>query len=201
VTGWRKVITVLIAVVAVCAISHADMMPLSPPENAGSRQSPPADALVDLQPADPLAPFADFRGMADLDSPLGEFLCQPDPQPQEASETRPAQILMDRQNSLTLCLYAFFGLGLCRSALLIRKFHFGCIPDWYHNGAPSQIGHSFAISPDCLSPAPVFCFVQPESTVVIRDPLPQYRQGVVVSFWRQSQFIPTMLAPCGPPLL
>jgi hypothetical protein len=197
VTGWRKVITVLIGIAAVCAISHADMMPLSPLVDAGSRQSPSAD----LQPADRPALFANFRGMADLDLPLGEFVYQPGPHAGEASEARPAEILTDQQNSLTLCLYALLGLGLCRSVPLVKKCHLSCIPDWYHSGGPSQIGHSLAISPDCQIAASAFCFIQPVFTGVTKDALPQFHRRIVVSLWRQSQYTPAVLAPRGPPYM
>jgi hypothetical protein len=197
----RQIITVLIGAMAVCAISYADMMPVSPRDAADGRQSPRVDSLTDLRPAGTSLGFADFLGIADLDSlPVG-FLPPLRPSAGPTSETRPAQILMDRQSSLTLCLYALLGLGLCRSAPFVKKLHFSCIPDWYHSGGPYQIGHSFAISPNCLPSAPVFCFVQPEPTAAIHDLLLQHRRGIVVSLWRESQFAPGVLDPRGPPFL
>jgi hypothetical protein len=135
--------------------------------------------------------------MADWGSlPVG-FPAQLNPEAGQAGATKPAQILTDRQNSLTLCLYALLGLGLCRSAPLVRKFHFSCIPDWYHSGGPSQIGHSFAISPDCLTSTPVVCFVQPAGET--EDVAPQYLSGAIAALLRKSQFTPTTLASRGPP--
>ncbi len=193
----RQIITVLIGALAVCAISRADMMPVSPLDAAESRQSPQANTLPDLGPASPSTPFADFPGISDLDSlPVG-FLPQPNPEAGQTSETKPAQILTDRQNSLTLCLYALLGLGLCRSAPLIKKVHFGCIPDWYHTDGPYQIGHSFAISPDCLTSVPVSCFVQPDCEA--EDTTPRYLSEIVAAWRRESQLTPNMLASRGPP--
>jgi len=193
----RQIITVLIGALVVCAISHADMMPVSPLDAADGRQSPQAHTLTDLRPASPSSPFADFVGIGDLDSSFVRFLPQAGPEAGQPSETKPAAILTDRQNSLTLCLYALLGLGLCRSAPLVKKVHFSGIPDWYHSGGPLQIGHSFAISPDCLASAPICCLVQPECGA--ETPLAQYRRGAIVSRWRKSQFTPMVLAPRGPP--
>jgi hypothetical protein len=126
-----------------------------------------------------------------------EFLPQPSPEAGQASETKPARILTDRQNSLTLCLYALFGLGLCRSVPFFKRLHFCCVPDWYHTGGPSQIGHSFAISPDCLSLKPACrCRMQPDSTAAT---VSQFRLEIVESLWRRSQFTPAVLASRGPP--
>jgi hypothetical protein len=106
-------------------------------------------------------------------------------------------IRADEQNSLDLCLFALLGLGLCKSAPYVRKFSFGAIPDWYHTGGPSQIGHSFAISPDCLSLKPACrCRMQPDSTAAT---VSQFRLEIVESLWRRSQFTPAVLASRGPP--
>jgi hypothetical protein len=153
--------------------------------------------LADRQPASPSSLLAGFAGISDLDSLPAGFLPQADAQAGQLSETKPAQILTDRQNSLSLCLYALLGLGLCRSAPLVRKFHLSCIPDWYHNSGPSQIGHSFAISPDCLLSAPVVCFIQPDCET--EDVAPQYFSGTIAALLRKSQFTPTTLASRGPP--
>ncbi len=198
-TKRRHLIAVLIGASAVCAISHADMMPLSPPDAAGCRQSPEVKTPTDLGPASPSAPWADSSGIAGLDSFSVGFLPPPNPAAGQTSETKPAPILTDRQNSLTLCLYALLGLGLCRSAPLVKKFHFSCIPDWYHSGSPSQIGHSFAISPDCLTAAPAVCFLQPLGET--EDVAPQYSSGAIPALLRRSQFTPTTLASRGPPCM
>jgi hypothetical protein len=172
------------------------MMPVSPAE-VDCRQPAQANTLTDFRPARPSTPFAGFPGTFDLDSLPVVFLPPPNPEAGQTSETKPAQILTDRQNSLSLCLYALLSLGLCRSAPLVKKLHLGCIPDWYHSGGPSQIGHSFAISPDCLTAAPEVCFLQRAGET--EDVTPQYLSGAIAALLRKSQFTPTTLACRGPP--
>ncbi len=194
----RTIITVLIWGLAVCAISHAGMMPVSPPDAAGCRLSSPADTLADLRPGSPSVLSPGFPGVADLGSSFAGFLPPPDPETGEPGGTKPAQILTDRQNSLELCLYALLSLGLCRSAPFVRRLHLGCIPGWYHGGGPYQIGHSFAISPDCLPSTPVFCFVQPDGRT--EDSPPHYFSGAIAALLT-AQFARIPLAPRGPPYL
>jgi hypothetical protein len=195
--GRRKTIIVLIGGLALGVTVHADMVPLASPDTV-SWQSPQACLPTDLQVTSSSSQSIAFTGLTDLRPwPLG-FLSEPTVEGHQTSKPQPAQILADRQNSLSLCLYALLGLGLCRSAPFVKKLHLGCIPDWYHSGGPYQVGNSFAISPDCLSPAPICCF-QPDSAAGSQDLLPQHLRGIVVSLWRKSQFTPAVLASRGPP--
>ena len=100
--------------------------------------------------------------------------------------------------SVSLCLYALMGLGLFSTPHWLKRLHPGHLPEWYHDGGPFQIGHSFAISPEILYPVPVDCFVQPDHPA--EDSLLRYRQRTVVSCWRTSQFTPETIAARGPPL-
>ena len=195
---WGKTIAVLVAVLAVTATVGADMVPLTPLE-AGYRPSPQTCIPTDPRLPGPSNPYAGFAGIADLGSlPVG-FPPQPNAEAGPTSETTPSRILTDGQNSLSLCLYALLSFGLYRSAPLVKKLHLGYLPDWYHSGGPFQIGHSLAISPDCLRSAPVYCFIQPGSTV--EDCLPLYYRGTIASLVRKSQFAPTGLASRGPPCM
>ncbi len=110
----------------------------------------------------------------------------------------PVQVLSERQGSLALCLYGLLGLGALRSLSCVRKLSFDWVPNWYHSGAPAQIGPSYAIAPDCLCSALLY-FVQPEDSV--RDCQPQYLLGRIVSLWRKSQCTPLALLARGPPPL
>jgi hypothetical protein len=195
---WRKAISVFVALLVATATVGADMVPLTSLD-AGYRPSPQTCIPTDPRLPGPSNPYAGFAGMADLGSlPVG-FPTQPNAEAGPTSETKPAQILTDRQNSLHLCLYALLSLGLCRSAPFVKKLHLGSLPDWYHAGGPFQVGHSHAIAPDCLSPAAVYCFIQPGYTA--EDRLPQYYWGIIASLLQKTQLTPGGLASRGPPTL
>lgn len=100
-------------------------------------------------------------------------------------------------SSVSLCLYALMSLSLCSAPHWIRKLHFGHLPEWYHDGGPFQIGHSFAATPESLCTLQVYYF-NPSSHLA-EDFLPQYRQRDVISLWRESQFTPDAIASRGPP--
>ena len=191
----RKSLTALIALLVVSAAVRADMAPVSRPD-AGRRQTPHISGPIDLRYVNLSSPSI-FPSVADLDSWTVEFLPDANPDIGQNSDMQNPQILTDETGSFSLCLYALLGLGLCRTAPWVKKLSFGFIPEWYHNGGPFQIGHSYAVTPESLCPVPVYCFVQPVFRV--EASLPQYRLGTVTSLWRESQFTPTVLVPRGPP--
>jgi len=194
---WEKLAAVLVGVLVVSAVVRADMVSVSAVDIDG-RQSAPVCSEVQARPTDSASLF-DYPSVTD-------FTLVPIQLPPEAgidlrhtSQTQPSQVLTDGQSSLGLCLSALIGLGLCSSAHCLKKLHFGFVPEWYHNGGPFQIGHSFAISPESFCPAPACCFVQP--VWAMEDSLPQYRLRTVVSLWRKSQFTPDVIASRGPPVI
>ena len=174
---------------------YADMTPVSR-LNAGRRQSPLVCSRADIQYMNFSSP-SNCPSIADLDSWSVEFLPEANADVSQTSETQHPQILTNGPGSLSLCLYALMGLGLCSSAHFVKRLSFGFVPEWYHNGGPFQIGHSFVVSLESLCPAPVYCFIQPVCKV--EDSLTQYRLGTVVSLWRKSQFTPVVIASRGPP--
>ena len=115
----------------------------------------------------------------------------------QSTQMPPAIELTDGPGSASLCLYALMGLGLYSAPHWIRRLSMGLIPEWYHDEAPFQIGHSFAVPPESLCPVPVYCFVQPDDRA--ERFIPQYRLRTVVSLWRKSQFTPDVIASRGPP--
>ncbi len=186
---------VVLGVLALGANVRADMMPVSPSNDART-PSPVACVATERQGVNPFTSFAG-SGITDLGLPPVTSLPSAGTDAGQVSETQSVPILTDGQNSFSLCLYALLSLGLCKSAPLVKKFSFGYVPQWYHEGGPAQVGHSFAISPDCLSTAPV-CFVQPDN--VAENPIPRYHFPTVVARWRSSQFTPAVLASRAPPL-
>ena len=184
----------VLGVLALGGAVRADMMPVSS-SDAGSPQ-PLSARLATEQPG--LNPFTSLNsaGIADLGLPPAPSLPRTESEAGQVCDTQPVPIVTDGQDSFSLCLYALLGLGLCKSAPLVKKFSFGYVPQWYHDGGPVQVGHSFAISPDCLCSAPA-CFVQPEGPA--ENPIPRHHFSAVVSRWRNSQFTPAVLASRGPP--
>jgi len=175
---------------------YADMTPVSRMD-AKCEQSSNACRLAELQYTDLSSPY-NPPSVTELDLWSVKFLPEAKDDDSQSAEIQHLQILTNGQGSLNLCLSALMGLGLCSSAHWVKRISFGFVPEWYHNGGPFQIGHSYAVTPESLCPVPVFCFIQPVCTV--EDSLSQYRLRTVVSLWRKSQFTPTVLVPRGPPL-
>lgn len=189
----RTVLAAVFGVLALTATIHADMM--SPSSlRAGYGQSP--CIATDHQHTNLCSSFS-WPGITLPDLLPVTSLTGSKDAAEQVLQTQPAYILSDGQTSFSLCLYALVGLGLCKSAPFVKKLSFGCIPEWYHNGGPFQIGHSHAVPANNLSITPVCCFIQPDYAA--EGLSPQYYTGTVVSLWRKSQFTSTVLAPRGPP--
>lgn len=193
----RGRIFVAVLTVGLAATVRADMMPVCssdigprPVVRACSQTNPPRADLLSLNS---ILPTDDLG--------IRPITCLPDAQSNSgpSTGTQMGPVLADDQGSFGLCLYALLGLGLCRSAPWVKRLHFGVIPDWYHHGGPFQIGHSYAVGPDCLCSAAVVCFIQPDRTA--RDYLPQYYWGTIASLLRKSLFTPNVLASRGPPTM
>jgi len=194
VTSWGKLLTALVGGLVVSVSVRADMVPID--VGAEVRQAARVCSEVPAQPTD-FAGLFDYQSIVDLRPGLVQLSGAAGCDLAQHSQTRPPQILTDGQSSLSLCVSALIGLGLCSSAHCLKKLHFGHIPEWYHNGGPSQIGHSLAINPDSICPVPAYCFVQ--ATHAAEDIIPQYRSGTIISLWRKSQFTPDVIASRGPP--
>jgi len=174
---------------------YADMTPVSQ-SHAKCVQPSSARRLAELQYTNLFSP-SNPLSVTELDLWSVEFLPEASADVSQTSEIQHPLSLTNGQGSLNLCLSALIGLGLCSSAHWVKRLSFGFVPEWYHNGGPFQIGHSFAVTPESLCPVPVYCLVQP--VFMVEDSLPQYRLRTVTSLWRKSQFTPTVLVPRGPP--
>jgi hypothetical protein len=185
---------VVVGVLALVGSLHADMTPMSPLV-LEYRQSLPVWDRAPLQHTDSSDPPDGF-GITGLDF----LLVGPVPglggAAKPTREAEPAQVLTEGQSSFSLCLYALLGLGLCRSAPLVKKLSFGGVRDWYHHGGPYQIGHSYAIGPECVCAVAV-CFIQPDC--LPEELVPPYHRGTIASLVWKSQSRPTILASRGPP--
>lgn len=182
----RKTITALVLALVLTAGVRADMMLVSRLGDGPARpsldvpSSPIGPAIVELGPR-----RAAFVRRADVDvEPTGAT--QP-----------PLRLLHHDWGSLDLCLYSLVGLGLCKSVRWVRRLSVGSIPDWYHAGGPSQVGHSHAVGPDCLCSAAA-CFVHPDDRA--EDFMLPYRLAISPSLRRKSEFTPAVVASRGPPV-
>ncbi|MBN1974870.1 MAG: hypothetical protein JW787_14615 [Sedimentisphaerales bacterium] len=185
----RRVLIFLVGI-AVCTVSASAGIKTEPSQAEACCCSNPAQNHTDSPD------ISDDLFKAEFDIWQGQSL------PVAAADNTPAcEPLTDGTNSLSLCLSALIGFGLFHSAGYIKKMHFGFIPDWYHDGGPGQVGHSHAITPNCIIDVPVYCFIQPDSSD-IKAWLPQaFRIKQIVSLWRNSQFTPEAIASRGPPCL
>jgi hypothetical protein len=167
---WRTAILAVLPVLAVSVPAYADMAPVIVSDSeSGSRavSMVEGDGHVLCREVN-LTKCCRERSVVGL-VPVGLSI-EGGGRAHAASDVQqPTTILIDRQDSMTLCLYALLGLGLCKSAPWVRKLTFGTIPEWYHDGGPFQVGHSCRIAPDCTCPQEAY-FLQPEDQVGSRGP-------------------------------
>ncbi len=194
----RRVVIAIVVAFATRAGVYADMMPVFPVDAVPCPAAPVGDRTVSQSSNSP-SPLISPASV-DLHLRSVVFLPTTNAEVQPASEAQPPlQLRGPDRGSFDFCLYAFMGLGLCRSAPWMKQLSsLACLPDGYHCAGPYQIGHSLPVGPDSLSSATVVCFVQPICTM--EDSLPQYCLGTIASLWRKSQFTPTVLASRGSPL-
>ena len=191
----RNMLFVFPAVFIFSLAARADMATVN---FAGTecRQVARACSEVKDEPTDS-AGFLEFPSIPVLGSWDERLLPEVGEHVKRVPETQRPKILTDGQSSVNLYLSALISLGLCSYAHCLKKLHSNFISEWHHSGGPFQIGHSIAVSPDSICPAPVCAFIQPAHAA--EDHVPQYRLGAIVSLWRKSQFTVTVLAPRGPP--
>ena len=192
----RRIITAIVGVLVVSAVVYADMTPVSQ-SDAKRVQSSNACSLAELQYTNLSSPY-NPPSVTELDLWSVEFLPEANADVSQTSEIQHLQILTNGPGSFNLCLSALIGLGLCSSTHWVKRLSFGFVPEWYHNGGPFQIGHSYAVTPESLCPAPAFCFIQPTCTA--EDISPEYYKGTIAPLLRKSLFTPNVLDPRGPPL-
>jgi hypothetical protein len=195
----RELFIIVIGTLVFVSAAYADMVQVSRLD-AGLSQSPYVCGRTDFQyQFTNLSNPSNCPSVADLDLWSVTLSLEANADINKTSEIQHPKILTDGTGSFSLCLWALMGLGLCRTAPWVKKLSFGFIPEWYHNGGPFQVGHSYAATPESLCPVLVCCFIQPVCTV--EDSLPQNRLRTVVSLWRKSQFTPAVIAARGPPNL
>ncbi len=194
----RKLIIAVLGGLVLSVSVHADMTPVASLDSP-SRPSVQTDEPADSRNNSGIASSLACLSVSGLDAAPLAFL-PPDEADVEPAveETPPCPVLTEGVDSFGLCLSALVGLGLCGAGRSVKKTSLGFIPDWYHHGGPYQIGSSQVVGPDCLC-ATAVSFVQPDG--LPEDLSEQYHRGTIAPLLRKSQFVPTILASRGPPLL
>jgi hypothetical protein len=180
-------IPVVVMLLGVATAVQADLMPI--PDDGTTEQIAVCMRAEISATVDPIPSLS----LAEESISDGILLIQ---EAEKGGVTPSFRPLVDRSNSVDLCLYALVGLGVFRSGHWVKRSSWGVIPDWYHSGAPQQIGHSRVVGPDahCLATA---CFVQPDCAV---DNSPLCDGLVVmVSLGHLSQCTLRALVSRGPP--
>lgn len=114
--------------------------------------------------------------------------------------SEPLHIMTGEQKSVTMCLYALLGVGLCTSMGHLKKMSNCLMPEWYHADGPAQIGHTHALNPDFMTTSTLLVALDQPDTETNRDKfIPESFAGDITSLWRTSQFIPEVQASRGPP--
>lgn len=192
ITG-RKFITLLVLGIALAGPCYAGMTPANWLDTAGEQEA--GDECLAQEGLPGVVPVYRADCLPELPHTGSRFSVEED-SGQSVSTSGTGCVLTERQDSLELCLYALAGLALCKSAPCVRRLSLGVVPGWYHDGGPFRIGHTVAISPDCLS-TPLVCLVQPDEAQ--EELAPKYHAGTIEPLWRKSQFISSVLRARGPP--
>ena len=191
---WRRILVAVVAALVATAAVQADLTSVGP---SGAERVDRACALAcdEQRPMDSFTSLGISSGF-DLDLRSIAPSVSTTTEPEQPAPPANLVILTDRSDSVDLCLYALLGLGLCRSGQLVKKSGLAFIPDWYHHGGPLQIGHSYAVGPDCLG-SNLACFIQPNATP--EDLQREHHQGPIAPLLHKSLFTPTVRASRGPP--
>lgn len=191
----RRVTAVIVGVLVVTTAGYADMVPVSGVD-VGRGASPAVCGPSVLLSTNSSSLFGS-PGIANLDLWSINFLPETEADAGQTSAAQHPRVATNGPDSLALCLSALMGLGLCSSVHWVKRLSFGFIPEWYHDGGPHQVGHSHALMLNSVCPVPAYCFIQPVCSA--EDAIAQYRMGMVLSLWRKSQCIPTVLGSRAPP--
>ena len=118
----------LIAGLAIAPAAFAGMMPAS--SHDVGVLCPRTDPQYTNAPS-----LFDSSGVTDSDFWLGRLLPNTPAEVQQNREIQHPSALTDGTGSLSLCLSALIGLGLCGSVHWVKKGSFHFVPEWYHNTA------------------------------------------------------------------
>jgi hypothetical protein len=191
----KKLILLAVCMWFISPVVYGDMTPLA---QIRCQSECPSQILSSeeylLRSGLPIQLSSDIFG---LDFGTFEFIPESGMEVERASNVMHLQISASDSGSCYLCLYTLIGLGLYSSVSRVKKISFGFIPEWYHDGGPCQIGHSYAVMPGTLRSVANCCFIQPE--YIGEDVLTRYSKGIGISLLRSSKFVSDILLSRGPP--
>jgi len=118
------------------------------------------------------------------------------PSADSASRQPPAQTLPPSPSSLALGLTALAGFGVYQAGRSIRKLHLSALPEWYHTGGPTQVGHATPF--DLAYGSLVACCF--EGPVPARPAIVRHTSRGQCPRLRIEAFL-RLAAPRGPPVL
>jgi len=103
-------------------------------------------------------------------------------------------------NSLYIALSGLATFGAVRMVRQVRHVHLAILPEWYHEAAPEQVGHSVLLTLDArLSLMPVCWYASDASSVCLTyRPCLDYRSDSDCRSF-SSRCIPS-IGPRGPPV-
>ena len=94
-----------------------------------------------------------------LDADLRAALAEELRRSSAAADEPPVRPMPPVPSSVSLFLTAVGSLGAWHLARSARKLHLGHVPEWFHTGCPSQIGHASVI--DLSGTVPVCRYEKP----------------------------------------
>ena len=172
---------------------RADMAGASYPDARTPDRGIAVQAETDKQLPDRAA-TSEPVSLGSLDMTLHSDL--PDDSADSKQQRSDVRVLSGGPGSVALFLSALSGLGVWQLGRSARKFNLASVPDWYHTGGCTQVGHVTAINPDFTAPATIsICDLLAEQSIRLL-----LRRAVPLRFKSQCS-TPALAAPRGPPLL
>lgn len=114
-----------------------------------------------------------------------------------AEQEPQARELPPASDSTLLYLSALGTLGLFQAGRSVRKIHFGNMPDWFHSGAPAQIGHVVRVESTDMSLMAVIPAIL--SVYESDNENSPYTYQPVYKHTLRSQYLSSARAPRAPP--
>ena len=117
---------------------------------------------------------------------------------QTPDATAPVLTLPPGPDSATLFLLALSGVGVWQLGRTTRRLNVGFVPEWYHTGGPTQIGHATPLDLDFASAAMPICDLDGLLTIEREAPSVWWMLDIATQHFSEDHSY--QAAPRGPPL-